>query len=103
MKTSFAKVTKFTNYDTVQEFARESQSLKKALSDGNNSVDNYNFRERLFKQKESEWADLADLNEKFKPFMELIDTVMFVRQSLIDWKGSPLMTLGSYEDLESTV
>lgn len=83
----FQKIIMFHDIQKVNEFSKISNELYKNLADGNEKVSDFNRREKLFKMKESEWPDLKELADQFKPFHELINCVHDVKVTyLTEWQ-----------------
>lgn len=89
----FGRIKQFTDITKVNDFSRLANELDKDLTYGQSKIEDFNRREKLFKIKESEWPELKELSESFKPFKELITTAFDSKQYLQEWSTSRLMDL----------
>jgi hypothetical protein len=51
-----------------------------------NQIDEFNKRETLFEQKESEYPELMEMIDEFKPYWELIGMGDFIFWKMMQWK-----------------
>lgn len=61
-KEHFAKIKKFNDLRTVNEFSQEAYSLKNSLEQAADKVRQFNEREGLFSQPRTDYPDLDELN-----------------------------------------
>lgn len=83
----FAKIKTFDSIQKVKEFSGHANTLHKSLQTGFIKVEDFNRREKLFKMRESEWPELKELADVFRPFYEMINTIHDVRNHLSEWQG----------------
>lgn len=103
-KKDFDQIREFTDLAKTQEFSKIASRLQKNLDEGFSKIENFNYRERLFGQKESEWPDLKTISDAFKPFGELITTCFELLANLKDWTEGQLCSLeDTYEYMDQTV
>jgi len=81
-KEKFTRIKQFTDISKVTDFSKISNELEKNLATGFATVENFNRRENLFKMKVSEWPELKELSDNFKPFYDLITCTYESKQYL---------------------
>lgn len=90
-KQNLEKIKKFTNLQHANEFAQDAQQLRENLNNAFEKVKQFNDRELLFNQQKSEYPDLEELNNTFKPFFELTNIASDVDFHFKDWTQSSLI------------
>jgi hypothetical protein len=65
--------------------------LRENLNNAFEKIKQFNDREALFAQPRSEYPDLDELNNTFKPFFELTNIASDVEYSFKDWTQSSLI------------
>lgn len=81
-ETRFDKIVLFNSIDQVGDFVKLSHNLNTDIEKAKNKVQEFNERERLFGLTPTEYQKLDDLETKFKPFCDLLDTAFAVNQGL---------------------
>jgi hypothetical protein len=61
------------------------------LNNAFDKIKQFNDREALFNQQKSEYPDLEELNNTFKPFFDLTNIASDVEFHVKDWKQSSLI------------
>jgi dynein heavy chain len=84
-KETFNKIKQFKNLNNVGEYSADSFKLRQDLDSAFQKVQQFNEREGLFNQNKSEYPELLDLNDQFKPFFELTTMAHEIEFSFKDW------------------
>ena len=90
-KQNLEKIKKFNNLQHANEFAQDAQQLRENLNNAFEKIKQFNDREVLFNQQKSEYPDLEELNNTFKPFFELTNIASDVDFHFKDWTQSSLI------------
>lgn len=90
-KQNLDKIKKFNNLENANEFASDAQQLRENLNNAFEKIKQFNDREALFNQPKSEYPDLEDINNTFKPFFELTNIASDVEFHFKDWTQSSLI------------
>lgn len=90
-KQTLEKIKKFNNLENANDFSADALELREQLNSAFDKIKQFNDREVLFNQPKSEYPDLDEVNNTFKPFYELTTTAYEVEGSFKDWTQSPLL------------
>lgn len=83
-------------YQNVKEYAIETNHFKDQIDKAVDQVKSFNEREALFKQAQSEYHDLNELQKDFEPFNKLWDISIEFDMDKQEWFNGPFLKL-SYD------
>lgn len=72
-KQTLEKIKKFHKLEDATVFSQDAWKLQEAIGLAQEKVQQFNEREGLFNQPKSEYPDLEEVSNSFKPFFELLD------------------------------
>ena len=77
--------------------------LSEKIDAANKKIKSFNEREVLFKQPITDYQDLVQLEDEFKPYFELWDIASNFKLDSMDWEGGiPFLKL-EYKKIENTL
>lgn len=93
IQNKFREIKRFNLYESVKEYAMETQNLKEQIEKSLEQVKSFNEREVLFKQSVSEYNDLNELGTDFEPYNKLWELAIDFDLDKQDWLTSPFLKL----------
>lgn len=91
-KTKFEVITMFNDYgdQNIQKFAKEADKLNRDLINAKQKAVDFNKREQQVKYPETEYDDLDQLIDKYKPYLSLWQNARKFQMNKGQWVTSPL-------------
>ena len=77
----------------MKEYAIETNHLKDQIEKAIDQVKSFNERELLFKQPQSEYHDLNELQKDFEPYNKLWDLAIEYDLDKQEWYNGPFLKL----------
>jgi len=93
LNNQFMQIRKFSNYINVKEYAIETNHLKDQIEKAFDQVRSFNEREVLFKQPQSEYHDLNELQKDFEPFNKMWESAIEFDMDKQEWYNGPFLKL----------